>query len=81
MSHAPALGSAPSHGAAPSLPYQPKLETVSGSGEDPLYDRARFNRKMDVMGYSRTKRHVSAHPGSGAKYKGQLLRYLKTSGH
>jgi len=42
-------------------------------------NRASFNRKMHAMGYLRTERHISTLPGSGAKYKGRLLRYLKTS--
>jgi hypothetical protein len=44
-------------------------------------NRASLNRKMDAMGYSRIETPISTLPGSGAKYKGQLLRYLKTSGH
>lgn len=42
-------------------------------------NRASFNRKMDALGYSRTETRISTLPGSGAKYKGRLLRYLKTS--
>lgn len=43
-------------------------------------NRASFNRKMDAMGYARTETRVCALPGSGDRYKGRLLRYLKTQG-
>ncbi|MEO6017556.1 MAG: SAM-dependent methyltransferase [Polaromonas sp.] len=41
-------------------------------------NRVSFSRKMEALGYSRTETRVSALPGSGEKYKGRLLRYLKT---
>ncbi|MDO9404488.1 MAG: methyltransferase domain-containing protein [Polaromonas sp.] len=40
-------------------------------------NRASFNRKMEAMGYGRVETRVSALPGSGDRYKGRLLRYLK----
>ncbi|MBC7611001.1 MAG: SAM-dependent methyltransferase [Polaromonas sp.] len=42
-------------------------------------NRASFNRKMDVLGYSHTEMRVSTLPGAGGKYKGRLLRYVKTA--
>ena len=44
-------------------------------------NRVSFNRKMDFLGYSHTETRVSSLPGSGEKYKGRLLRYLKTAPH
>lgn len=44
-------------------------------------NRVSFNRKMDFLGYSHTETRVSSLPGSGEKYKGRLLRYLKASPH
>ena len=41
-------------------------------------NRVSFNRKMDLLGYSHTETRISSLPGSGDKYKGRLLRYLKT---
>ncbi|MEO6016900.1 MAG: SAM-dependent methyltransferase [Polaromonas sp.] len=40
-------------------------------------NRVSFSRKMEALGYSRTETRVSALPGSGEKYKGRVLRYLK----
>jgi len=42
-------------------------------------NRASFNRKMDVLGYSRTETRVSELPGNGGVYKGRLLQYLRKS--
>jgi predicted nicotinamide N-methyase len=42
-------------------------------------NRVAFNRNMDSLGYSHTQTLISQLPGSGAKYKGRLLRYLRTS--
>jgi len=39
-------------------------------------NRADFNRKMDVLGYSRTETRVTQLPAGGS-YKGRLLRYLR----
>jgi predicted nicotinamide N-methyase len=39
-------------------------------------NRASFNRKMDVLGYSRTETRVTELPAGGS-YKGRLLRYLR----
>lgn len=39
-------------------------------------NRADFNRKMDVLGYSRTETRVTELPAGGS-YKGRLLRYLR----
>lgn len=44
-------------------------------------NRVNFNRKMDSLGYSHTETRISTLPGSGEKYKGRLLRYMKTSAH
>ncbi len=41
-------------------------------------NRASFNRNMDLRGYSHTETPISMLPGTGGKYKGRLLRYLKT---
>ncbi|MFC5523425.1 class I SAM-dependent methyltransferase [Polaromonas jejuensis] len=43
-------------------------------------NRASFNRKMDLLGYSHTETRISTLPGGG-RYKGRLLRYLKASAH
>lgn len=40
-------------------------------------NRASFNRKMGLLGYSHTETRVVALPGGGSAYKGRLLRYLK----
>lgn len=40
-------------------------------------NRASFNRKMDVLGYSRTETRVTQLPGAGGHYKGRLLQYLR----
>lgn len=40
-------------------------------------NRADFNRKMDVLGYSRTETRVTQLPGAGGHYKGRLLQYLR----
>lgn len=42
-------------------------------------NRVAFNRNMDSLGYSHTQTLISQLPGSAAKYKGRLLRYLRTS--
>ncbi len=42
-------------------------------------NRSSFNRAMDAMGYSRTEERVSSLPGDSARYKGRVLRYLKTA--
>lgn len=42
-------------------------------------NRVSFNRKMDSLGYLDTETRISTLPGSGEKYKGRLLRYLKAS--
>lgn len=39
-------------------------------------NRASFNRKMDVLGYSRTETRVTQLPAGGS-YKGRLLQYLR----
>ena len=44
-------------------------------------NRVSFNRKMDLLGYSHTETRISSLPGSGDKYKGRLLRYLKIPEH
>lgn len=41
-------------------------------------NRVSFNRKMDVLGYSRTETRVTQLPGAGGSYKGRLLQYLRT---
>jgi 2-polyprenyl-3-methyl-5-hydroxy-6-metoxy-1,4-benzoquinol methylase len=40
-------------------------------------NRASFNNKMTLLGYSHTETRVVALPGGTAAYKGRLLRYLK----
>ena len=42
-------------------------------------NRSSFNRAMESMGYSRTEERVSSLPGDSARYKGRVLRYLKTT--
>jgi predicted nicotinamide N-methyase len=42
-------------------------------------NRPSFNRKMDVLGYSRTETRVSELPGAGGVYKGRVLQYLRKS--
>ena len=43
-------------------------------------NRVSFSRRMEALGYSRTETRISALPGSGEKYKGRVLRYLKAPG-
>ena len=42
-------------------------------------NRVSFNRKMESLGYARSETHISALPDDGGKYKGRLLRYVRTS--
>ncbi|ABE44505.1 class I SAM-dependent methyltransferase [Polaromonas sp. JS666] len=42
-------------------------------------NRIAFNRNMDLLGYAHTQTRISQLPGTGGKYKGRLLRYLRTS--
>ena len=42
-------------------------------------NRASFNQKMDALGYAHSELRVTRLPGDGGKYKGRLLRYLKTA--
>ena len=42
-------------------------------------NRASFNRKMGLLGYSQTETRFSTLAGTPEKYKGRLLRYVKTS--
>lgn len=44
-------------------------------------NRVSFSRKMDSLGYSHTETPISTLPGDGGKYKGRLLKYVKTSAH
>ncbi|HEX5286887.1 MAG TPA: SAM-dependent methyltransferase [Polaromonas sp.] len=44
-------------------------------------NRVNFSRKMDSLGYSHTETPISTLPGDGGKYKGRLLKYVKTSAH
>ena len=44
-------------------------------------NRAAFNREMAARGYSHSETRIAALPGEGGKYKGRLLKYLKTSAH
>jgi len=44
-------------------------------------NRVSFSRKMDSLGYSHTETSISTLPGDGGKYKGRLLKYVKTSAH
>lgn len=44
-------------------------------------NRVSFSRKMDSLGYSHTETPISTLPGDGGKYKGRLLKYVKTSVH
>lgn len=44
-------------------------------------NRVSFSRKMDSLGYSHTETRISTLPGDGGKYKGRLLKYVKTSAH
>lgn len=41
-------------------------------------NRPSFNREMAARGYSHTETRITSLPGEGGKYKGRLLRYLKT---
>ena len=42
-------------------------------------NRSSFNRIMEATGYSRTEMRISSLPGDAARYKGRVLRYLKTA--
>jgi predicted nicotinamide N-methyase len=44
-------------------------------------NRVSFNRKMDLLGYSHTETRITTLPGDGGKYKGRLLKYVKTAAH
>jgi predicted nicotinamide N-methyase len=42
-------------------------------------NRPAFNREMAARGYSHSEMRIATLPGDGGKYKGRLLKYLKTS--
>jgi predicted nicotinamide N-methyase len=42
-------------------------------------NRAAFNREMAARGYSHSETRIATLPGEGGKYKGRLLKYLKTA--
>jgi predicted nicotinamide N-methyase len=44
-------------------------------------NRPAFNREMAARGYSHSETRIATLPGDGGKYKGRLLKYLKTSAH
>ena len=44
-------------------------------------NRVSFNREMAARGFSHTETRITTLPGAGGKYKGRLLRYVKTSTH
>jgi hypothetical protein len=42
-------------------------------------NRPAFNREMSARGYSHSETRIATLPGEGGKYKGRLLKYLRTS--